>query len=115
MTDYRPVFLTSLVMKVFEKLVKEVLVKMKPFLNPLQFAYRAGRDVQDVTLTLLDLLYKHLEGSSNHARLLFVDLSSAFRTIQPSLLLHKLRSSFGVHTRMAAWLLTNRSQRVRVK
>lgn len=58
--------------------------------------------MKDATLNLLALLYKHLEGSSNHARLLFVDFPSAFNKIQLSLLVHKLRLGFGVHASMAA-------------
>lgn len=30
-------------------------------LDPFQFAYRAGRGVEDAAVTLLHLLYKHLE------------------------------------------------------
>lgn len=58
--DFRPAALTSLVMKQFEKLIKAELVsKTESLLDPLQFAYRAGRGVQDATVTLLDLLLKH--------------------------------------------------------
>lgn len=81
LNDYRPVALTSLVMKCFEKLLKkEVLTKTEHLLDPLQFAYRAKRGVEDATATLLNLLHKHLEGSKTHVRVLFVDFSSAFNT-----------------------------------
>lgn len=57
LNDYRPVALTSLVMKCFEKLLKkEVLTKTEHLLDPLQFAYRAKRDVEDATATLVNLL-----------------------------------------------------------
>ncbi len=91
LNDFRPVALTALVMKQFEKLIKaELVAKTENLLDPLQFAYRAGRGVQDATATLLNLLLKHLQGSKNHARLLFIDFSSAFNTIQPHVLVQKL-------------------------
>lgn len=46
LNDFRPVALTSTVMKQFEKLVKtEILAKTKHLLDPLQFAYREHRGV----------------------------------------------------------------------
>ena len=73
LNDFRPVALTSLIMKQFEKLVKrELVAKTESLLDPLQFAYREGRGVQDATATLLNLVHKHLEGGKTHARLLFV-------------------------------------------
>ncbi len=71
--DLRPVVLTSLVMKSFEKLRKEeIVMQTEQALKPLIFAYRAHRELNDATSTLLNLLYKHLEGSNTHARLLFI-------------------------------------------
>ena len=110
--------ITSLIMKQFEKLVKrELVAKTESLLDPLQFAYREGRGVQDATATLLNLVHKHLEGVKTHARLLFVDFSSAFNTIQPHVLVEKLINSFSLDPCLVGWILdflTNRSQCVRV-
>ena len=110
--------LTSLIMKQFEKLVKrELVAKTESLLDPLQFAYREGRGVQDATATLLNLVHKHLEGVKTHARLLFVDFSSAFNTIQPHVLVEKLINTFSLDPCLVGWILdflTNRSQCVRV-
>ncbi len=57
--------------------------------DPLQFAHRAKTAVQDATLTFFNYIYRHLEGSSMQ-RLLFVDFSSVFNTVQPHLLVQKL-------------------------
>ena len=44
LNDFTPVALTSLIMKAFEKIIKqEILAKTQTQLAPLQFAYRAGR------------------------------------------------------------------------
>lgn len=70
-----------------------------------------------ITLTLLDYIYKHLESPNNHARLLFVDFSSAFNTIQPHLLIQRLIDNFSLDGSIVGWILdflTCRTQRVRV-
>src|SRR4029434_4412426 len=48
LNDYRPVALTSVVMKTFERLVLTHLKAItNHLLDPLQFAYRANRSVDD--------------------------------------------------------------------
>lgn len=114
--DFRPVALTSLVMKSFEKLIKRDLIKTEHLLDPQQFAYRAGRGVEDATATLLNLAFKQLEGNKNHVKLLFLDFSSAFNTIQPHILIDKLLNIFNLHFNIVGWILdflTSRTQRVR--
>lgn len=106
LNDFRPVALTSLVMKSFERLMKEELLPhLEPLLDPLQFAYRASRGVEDATATLLNLVFKHLESSKTHARLLFVDFSSAFNTIQPHILIDKLVNNFNLDFNVVGWIL----------
>ena len=52
--DFRPVALTSILMKTFEKMVRtELLRKTECMLDPLQFAYRPDRGVEDARVTLL--------------------------------------------------------------
>ncbi len=118
LNDFRPIALTSLVMKSFEKLIKAELLKTtEHLLDPLQFAYRSKRGAQDATITLLNYIFKHLESSNNHVRLMFVDFSSAFNTIQPHLQIQRLRNNFGLKGNIAGWILdflTYRTQRARV-
>ena len=52
-----------------------ILSAVEPLLDPLQFADRVGRGVEDAKLFLLDKLYKHLELPQSHARILIVDFS----------------------------------------
>jgi hypothetical protein len=102
--DYRPVALTSIAMKCFEKIVKTLLLKdTDHLLDPMQFAYRPKRGVEDATLTLLNSIYMHLDTSRSYVRLLFVDFSSAFNTIQPYLLLQKL-CHLGVNSHIIKWI-----------
>lgn len=82
MNDFRPVALTSLVMKSLEKLVKDaVMDSVQDKLDRLQFVYRSGRGVEDTTGTLLNMVFKHLDGAKTLVHLLFIDFSSAFNCI----------------------------------
>ncbi|TWW53407.1 LIM and SH3 domain protein 1, partial [Takifugu flavidus] len=82
LNDFRPVALTSHLMKTLERL----------FLNLLrpQFAYRDKVGVEDAIIYLLHRVHSHLDKGSGTARILFLDFSSAFNTIQPLVLQDKL-------------------------
>ncbi len=105
-------------MKSFEKIVRKgILALTQSALDPMQFAYRPGRGVEDATCTLLNRILKHLEGKNNYVRLLFIDFSSAFNCVQPHILAKKLVENFNLDLNIVCWLvdfLTSRSQRVRV-
>ena len=81
--DFHPVALTSHVMKSFEKIVKTMIMnRTVHFLDPQQLVYRPGRGVEDAVATLLNFVHCHLEKAKTHARDLYLDLSSAFNTLQ---------------------------------
>ncbi|KAK1802701.1 hypothetical protein P4O66_021238, partial [Electrophorus voltai] len=84
---------------------------------PLQFTYRHNRSTNDAIAHLLHTTLAHLdEGRGNYVKMLFVDYSSAFNTIIPSLLTTKL-GDLGLHTSLCDWIsnfLTDRPQSVRV-
>ncbi len=91
LTDYRPVALTSVIMKSFEKLVLAHLKDITgPSLDPLQFAYRENRSADDAVNMGLYCVLQHLDRPGAYVRILFVDFSSAFNTIIPNLLQPKL-------------------------
>ena len=89
--DFRPIALTSVLMKCFEQILKSRLLS---FLNldECQFAYKKDRSTKDACLSLDYFLRCHLEQTSSFARVLFVDFTSAFNTIVPSILIDKLKS-----------------------
>ena len=65
LNDWRPIALTSVASKCFEKLVKELLISMlPPTLDPLQFAYRANRSREDAITHVLHTALSHLEGGA---------------------------------------------------
>ncbi len=85
LNDYRPVALTSIVMKVFERLVKNHICSSIPVtLDPLQFAYHPNRSTYDAISQVLHSSLTHIDSKhGNYVRLLFIDYSSAFNTIVP--------------------------------
>lgn len=85
--DFRPVALTSIVMKCLDKYMLTLLkAEVHLVLDPLQFAYRQGRGTDDTINRITHLTLKHLEDPKAYARILFVDFSSDFNTIQRYLL-----------------------------
>ncbi len=74
LNDYRPVALTSIVMKVFERLVKSHISSSIPVtLDPLQIAYRSNRSTDDAISHILHSSLTHIDSSNgNYARLLFI-------------------------------------------
>ena len=117
LNDYRPVALTSVVMKVFERLVLSYLkASTDHLMDPLQFAYRPNRSVDDAINIALHYILQHLDNRNTYARVLFVDYSSAFNTIIPDLLHSKL-THLNIHPLTCLWItdfLTNRRQYVRL-
>ncbi|KAK3538765.1 hypothetical protein QTP86_015707 [Hemibagrus guttatus] len=117
LNDYRPVTLTSVVMKSFERLVLSYLKDITdPLLDPLQFACRANRSVDDAVNMALHFTLQHLDSPGSYARILFMDFSSAFNTIVPALLRDKL-FQLNVPDSMCSWItdfLTDRWQFVRL-
>lgn len=66
--------------------------EVKVHLDPYQFAYQVNRGTDGAILTVVHHIVKHLEDLNAYARLFFLDLSSAFNTVQPLLMLSKLNS-----------------------
>ncbi len=89
---------------------------LPPSLDPFQFAYRSNRSTDDAIATALHPALTHLDKTDTYVRLLFIDFSSAFNTIIPQQLIHKL-VQLGLNTSLCNWLLdflTGRPQTVRV-
>ncbi len=105
----------SVVMKPFEKLVLAHLKDITgPSLDPLQFAYRANRSVDDAVNMGLHYVLQHLDRPGTYVRILFVGFSSAFNII-PNLLLPKLTPC--PPPSISQWInifLTDRQQLVRL-
>ncbi|KAI4873724.1 hypothetical protein NFI96_000464 [Prochilodus magdalenae] len=116
--DYRPVALTSHIMKTMERLVLEQLrPTVQPLLDPLQFAYQPRLGVEDAIIYLLNRVYAHLDKPASTVRVMFFDFSSVFNTIRPALLGDKL-NMMQVDAPLVSWIvdyLTGRPQYVRLQ
>uniref|UniRef100_A0A3P9KDL8 Reverse transcriptase domain-containing protein n=1 Tax=Oryzias latipes TaxID=8090 RepID=A0A3P9KDL8_ORYLA len=115
--DFRPIALTCIAMKCFEKIMIECLKEeVSPFLDNLQFAYKHGSSTADAVISASHLILKHLEAPNSYARVLFADFSSAFDTVQPAILVKKMLE-MNVNPDMVKWffsLLTDRTQQVKL-
>ena len=82
----------TVAMKCFERLVMAHINPIIPeTLDPLQFAYRQNRSMDDAISIALHTALSHLDKRNTYVRMLFIDYSSAFNTIIPSKLITKLR------------------------
>ena len=115
--DFRPIALTSVIMKSLERILLQYLVSTtKDKLDPYQFAYKQGCGTEDAVATLVHIITKHLDKPKTYARALFLDFSSAFNTIQTDILVSKMvqreLNPYLIH--WYASFLTNRVQIVKV-
>ncbi len=98
LNDYRPVALTSVVIKCFEQLVKDCS-SLPSTLDPPQFAYCTNWSTEDAIAHILHTSLSHLDKSGNYVRLLFIDYSSV-----PSRLITKLKD-LELNTSLWKWVL----------
>ena len=103
-------------MKCFERLVKDhVTSTLSDTLEQLQFAYRPNMSTDDAITLHTDLI--HLDKRNTYVRKLFIDYSSAFKTIVPSKLIIKFET-LGLDPALCNWVLdflTNPHQVVKVR
>ena len=61
--------------------------------------------MEDAVPTLINYVLSHLDEARTHARVFYMDVSSAFNALQPHLLFKKLISEFKLETELALWVL----------
>ncbi|KAI4877716.1 hypothetical protein NFI96_022799 [Prochilodus magdalenae] len=117
LNDFRPVALTPIISKCFERLVSSHVKSCLPAALDLhQFAYRRNRSTEDAISAALHTVLSHLDCQNSYVRMLFIDFSSAFNTVIPSKLISKL-SQLGISTSLCNWILdflTDRPQSVKL-
>jgi hypothetical protein len=87
-----------------------------PNFNQLQSAYRSNHSTETALALTLNNIYQSAD-NSQPTLLVSLDLSAAFDTIDHTLLLSRLQTSFGITGNSLSWLssyLSNRSQLVRI-
>ena len=89
---------------------------MPPYSIPTQFVYQRNRGTEDAIIYVLNSAYRYLEKPGCSIKIRFYDFSSAFNTIQPHLLVNKMKNMH-LSTSFIAWILsylTNRPKHVRL-
>ena len=78
-------------------------------------AYKQNNSTEDPFILLMDTISEHLDlNAQNYVRGVFIDFSSAFNTISPTILIEKLKQT-DLHPNLINWIysyLCNRTQRV---
>ena len=61
--------------------------------------------MEDAVANLINYILFHIEDAKTHARVLYLDMSSAFSTLQPHLLFKKLIFEFKLESELVLWVL----------
>lgn len=116
--NYRPVSLTSHLVKIFERVLRVKLVEFiesNNLISAEQYGFRSGRSCMSQLLNHYEKILSILEESSN-VDALYLDMSKAFDKVDHKILLRKLKA-LGIDGKILQWLtafLTNRQQVVMV-
>ena len=94
--NYRPVSLTSLVMKIFEKCLRDILYeKCKDKITIMQHGFLPERSCTTQMLNYLDFLAVQLNNKSQ-TDVIYFDFSKAFDSVNHDIILKKLREQYNI-------------------
>ena len=116
--NYRPVALTSHIIKTFEKVLRKHIVQhmnQKQLFNEHQHGFRSGRSCLSQLLEQFDVILSILEQDAN-ADVVYLDFSKAFDKVDHKIVLHKMKM-LGIDGEIHDWLgsfLSGRFQAVSV-
>ena len=117
-SNYRPIALTSHIIKVFEKITRNRIVKYledNKLFNNSQHGFRRQRSCLSQLLSHFEKVLSKLEADEN-VDVIYLDFAKAFDKVDHNILLQKLRS-LGIHGKLYDWIasfLLDRSQQVSV-
>ena len=112
--NYRPVALTSHIIKIFEKVLRNNIVshmEENNLLNPGQHGFRAGRSCLSQLLSHVETITKILEDGDN-VDVIYLDFSKAFDKVDFLVTLRKIKH-LGISGNIGKWIysfLTGRTQ-----
>ncbi len=116
--NYRPICLTSISCKVYEKILKKHIYKYlldKALLSSSQHGFMQGRSCATNMIFMLDMVTKKLDGGTP-VDIIYLDYSKAFDKTAHKRLLAKMRS-LGITGKILTWVenwLRGRRQKVKV-
>jgi len=111
--NYRPISNLSVLSKLLEKLVARQLIdylSVNKLLPDRQSAYRAFRSTETVIAGLMSDILLALD-AGDIAALALLDLSAAFDTVDHTILIQRLRTSFGLNDAVLSWFRSYLDQR----
>ena len=117
--NYRPIALTSHIIKVLEKIITCKLttyLETNNKMNEDQHGFRSGRSCLSQLLAHHEIIVTALENKAENLDVIYLDFAKAFDKVDHGILLHKARQ-LGVSGRLGVWLhnfLSNRTQFVAV-
>ena len=103
--NYRPVTLTSHVVKVFERVVRKHMVshlESNDLLSDKQHGFRANRSCLTQMLDHFDTIYEGFTRSEDTDSI-YLDYAKAFDKVDLEILIHKLKR-YGFHSRLIEWI-----------
>ena len=115
-SNYRPISITSIVVRIFEKLIKTKLIKHLQNNNLItkhQHGFQKNKSTTTQLLEFQNDLTKSVD-NKNSVDVIFLDCQKAFDTVPHKRLLNKIKA-FGINDNLLNWIkgyLTNRQQRV---
>ncbi len=88
LNDYRPVALTSVVMKCFERVKDYICSSLPRTLDTLQFACRPNHSMDDAIAHILHAALSHQDKKGSYVRLLFIVVVITYCTLYSYCILH---------------------------
>ncbi len=104
--NYRPISLTSLVMKTFERLLKEELLhRTSHFLDTRQHGFLSQRSCTSNMVTFSDSVVLSINDvQSMSTDVIYFDFSKAFDSVNHDLILMKLKNMYGIDGRFLKFI-----------
>ena len=111
--NYRPISLTCLIMKIFERIVRdEILLRCQNKLNSNQHGFLPAKSCETQMLNFSESLAYSLNNNVQ-TDVIYFDFSKAFDSVNHDILLKKLKLEYGLEGRLLKFLidyLKNRMQ-----
>ena len=116
-SNYRPISLTCLIMKTFERIIKdEILSRVEGLIDNRQHGFLAKKSCSTNMVGLCDSLALTLNDNV-YTDVVYFDFAKAFDSVNHDIILHKLKTIFNIDGRLLKFItnyLKDRKQRVLV-
>ena len=106
LSNYRPISLTSVIFKVFERVIRKQIVTFlisNEHLNSTQHGFRGGRSCLSALLSVFDDVMQLLSSGNNTVDMVYLDFLKAFDKLDHGVLLHKIKM-FGITGKLGVLL-----------